>query len=194
VGVAAAAAVGLLLLLLVLPAPAGAELYRWMDADGIAHYTSDLAAVPADFRASARRLSSPRAPDGPARLAVEATVVTFTPGGPIIVSASLNGVPVRLLLDTGADRTLISPAAAARAGLGEPVGAPVQIVGVGGRVTAGEITVPMLDIGGTRFGNFVVIVHDTPLAHADGLLGRDILDSFTLTVDAAHGRVLIVPR
>jgi predicted aspartyl protease len=186
--------VPLLLLLLVLPGPAGAELYRWTDADGIAHYTADLAAIPADFRASARSLSSPRAPDGPARPPVEATVVPFTPGGPIIVSALLNGAAVRLLIDTGADRTLISPAAAARAGLGELAGAPVQIVGVGGRVTASEITVPTLDIGGTRLGNFSVIVHEMPFAHADGLLGRDVLDSFTLTIDVAHGRALIAPR
>ena len=187
-------ALPVLLLLLGLPVTAGAELYRWTDADGIPHYTADLGSVPADFRASALLMSHPRSPDGPARPNVEHTVVPFTPGGPIIVAASLNGAAVRLLVDTGADRTIISPAAIARAGLGGQAGVAVQIVGVAGRAMATEITVPTIDIGGTRLGNFPVIVHDPPFAHADGLLGRDVLDSFTLTVDAAQGHAIIVPR
>jgi hypothetical protein len=39
-----------------------------------------------------------------------------------------------------------------------------------------------------------VIVLDTPTEQLDGLLGRDVLDSFTLTVDSAAGRATLVPR
>jgi hypothetical protein len=183
-----------LLLVLAVPLPSRAELYRWTDGDGIAHYTADLASIPAEFRASATMTFPPHAPDAPARPTVEPTVIPFTPGGAIIVPALLNGVAVRLLVDTGADRTVIAPAVAARAGVGETPGRSVQIVGVTGRATAMEGTVSTLDIAGTRLGNFSVIVHEPRLANADGLLGRDILDAFTLTVDAGQGRAIIVPR
>jgi len=173
---------------------AGAELYRWTDREGIAHYTADLASIPADFRATATVMSPPRAPDAPPRPVVDQTVVAFTPGAPIIVPVLVNGVAVRLVVDTGADRTIISPAAAERAGLGNPQGTPVRISGVTGSATAAQIVVPTLDLAGTRLGNFAVIVHDSSLANADGLLGRDVLDSFTLTVDAAQGRAVIIPR
>jgi len=54
--------------------------------------------------------------------------------------------------------------------------------------------VATLDLAGSRIGNFPVIVHDAGVGNADGLLGRDVLDAFTLTVDAAGGRATIVPR
>jgi predicted aspartyl protease len=199
-----ASRVALVVLVLVALGPidtARAELYRWTDADGIGHYTSDPESIPPSVRGSVKVSLPPRAPDASADAAVRATtqppaqtVIPFSPGGPIIVSGALNGQAVRLLVDTGADRTIISPAALLRAGLGDLMGAPVQVIGVGGRITATEVVVPALDIAGTRLGNFTIIVHDSSVSNADGLLGRDVLDAFTLTVDAAQGRAIIVPR
>jgi hypothetical protein len=39
-----------------------------------------------------------------------------------------------------------------------------------------------------------VIVHAMPSDSLDGLLGRDVLDAFTVTFDAAAGRVTLLPR
>jgi hypothetical protein len=39
-----------------------------------------------------------------------------------------------------------------------------------------------------------VIVLDVGVAGVDGLLGRDVLDHFTLTVDTARGQATLVPR
>lgn len=172
-----------------------AELYHWTDENGISHYTSDLESIPPNLRASATMSLSPRSPDGPPqRPAADPTVVPYAAGGPLIVTAALNGVSVRLLVDTGADRTIISTAAAARAGLTGVLGAPVHLTGIGGRVTGVAVVVAALDLAGSRIGNFPVIVHDAAIRNADGLLGRDVLDAFTLTVDAAGGRATIVPR
>jgi predicted aspartyl protease len=187
----------LVALLLVLGASglASAELYRWTDENGISHYTSDVESIPPNLRASVTVSSPPRSPDGPPqRPAADPTVVPYAAGGPLIVTATLNGVPIRLLVDTGADRTIISAAAASRAGLTGVLGAPVHLMGVGGRVTGVEVVVPTLDLAGSRIGNFPVIIHDTGVRDADGLLGRDVLDAFTLTVDAAGSRATIVPR
>jgi len=99
-----------------------------------------------------------------------------------------------LVLDTGADRTVISPAAFARTGLDTGSSRVVSIIGVTGSATAREVTVPLLDVAGARVGPLTVIVHDVGLADIDGLLGRDVLDRFTLTVDSARGRATLVPR
>ena len=126
-----------------------------------------------------------------------ATVVQFTPGEPIVVTARLNGVPMTLLLDTGADRTLVSPAAAARAGYERtivPGGSSVRILGVTGSVVAAQVIVPVLDIAGASLGPLWLIVHDAGLGGVDGLLGRDVLDAFTVTIDAAAGRATLIPR
>ncbi|HTO13052.1 MAG TPA: retropepsin-like aspartic protease, partial [Candidatus Binatia bacterium] len=101
-------------------------------------------------------------------------------GGPLVIEASINGVPLRLLVDTGAERTLITHAAMARAGIDVSSGTPVQIRGVTGDASATVVSVPRLDVAGTRVGPLPVIVHTIASQNIDGLLGRDVLDGFTV--------------
>ena len=128
---------------------------------------------------------TPAAPPG--------AVIPYT-GGPLIVEAALNGVPLRLLVDTGADRTLITHAAMARAGIDVSAGRPVQISGVTGNAAAILVSVPRLDVAGARIGPLPVIVHTIAGQSVDGLLGRDVLDGFTVTVDAVARRATLIPR
>src|SRR5205823_5904676 len=104
-------------------------------------------------------------------------------GAPITVVALLNGVPHTLVVDTGADRTVLSPSAIERAGLDDQIRRPTQIVGATGMTTATLVTVPLLDVAGARIGPLTVIVHALPSVDraepVDGLLGRDALDAFT---------------
>jgi hypothetical protein len=181
---------------LVAAPPALAQLYRWTDATGTVYYTTDLATIPAAYRDSAQDIGSPTpgpvvAPTTPAASA--GIEIPYT-GGPLVVTAQLNGVAVRLIVDTGADRTLISPAAMARAGYDPAGGTPVQIRGVTGDATATMVAVPRLDVAGTQVGPVAVVVHTLSADGVDGLLGRDVLDAFTVTVDAAARRALLIPR
>jgi len=98
------------------------------------------------------------------------------------------------MVDTGADRTLISPAAAARAGLGVEGANRVKIMGVAGSAVASELSVVQMEVAGARVGPVRVVVLETPSGDLDGLLGRDVLDYFTLTIDGAAGRATLVPR
>jgi len=182
------------LLVLMGPAPAAAQLYRWTDAQGVVRYTNDLAAIPPAHRNAATDIGSPAPRSATPRPVVESAVAPFTAGGPINVAASLNGVPLVLMVDTGADRTVVSPGALARAGLAPAPGRAVRVLGVAGSATAGEALVERLELAGTRVGPLPVIVLDVGVAGVDGLLGRDILDHFTLTVDAARGQATLVPR
>jgi Aspartyl protease/Domain of unknown function (DUF4124) len=179
--------------------PAAAQLYRWTDDAGVVRYTNDLATIPPAYRDAARDIGSPRPrppePGSPEpRPAAGSEVIPFTAGGPILASVSLSGTPLSLMLDTGAERTVIAPAALARAGLDAGRGREVGIVGVTGSAAAREVLVERLDVGSTRVGPINVIAHDVGLRGVDGLLGRDVLDAFTVTIDAAAGRATLTPR
>ena len=194
-----------LLVVLATASPAAAQLYTWTDENGVIHYTADLLTIPPQHRPEGATPAPPvaRPSQGwenwgvPAAPAASATTVEFTPGEPIIIQARLNGVPVALLLDTGADRTLITPAAVARAGYARmivPGSSSVRILGVTGSAMASQVTVPLLDVAGARLGPLSLIVHDAGLGALDGLLGRDVLEAFTITIDSAAGRATLTPR
>lgn len=171
-------------------APATAQLYRWTDVTGTVYYTTDLASIPPAYRDGARDIGAPTpGPPGPP----PGIAIPYT-GGPLVVDALLNGVALRLLVDTGADRTLISPAAMSRAGLSVAGGPAVQIRGVTGDAVAPLVLVSRLDLAGTPVGPLPVVVHALPAQGVDGLLGRDVLDAFTLTIDAASQRAILMPR
>src|SRR5688500_19719998 len=100
-------------LLLAGASPAAAALYRWVDAAGVTHYTSDRSSIPEKYRNAAREIGHPsaRAPQPAASPAASPSaspttgspttgaVVPLPAGAPIMIEALLNGVPLRLLLD-----------------------------------------------------------------------------------------------
>ena len=188
-------------LLLAIASPASATLYRWVDAAGVTYYTSERAAIPEQYRGSAKELGHPSAreaqpaasPVSPAASPSSGAVVALPTGSPIMVDALLNGVRLRLLLDTGADRTVISPAALTRAGIDASVGTPFRISGVTGSSSASLVSVPRLDIAGAQVGPLGVVAFAVP-GEFDGLLGRDVLDAFTVTFDPAQNRATLTPR
>lgn len=184
-----------LALVLLGAGPALAQLYRWTDPEGTDHYTTDAESIPEEFRDTAEDIGSPT--PGPiipvTPPAAPGAVIPYN-GGPLVVDAAINGVTLRLLVDTGAERTLITHAALARAGIDISNGTPVQIRGVTGDASATVVSIPRLDVAGTRIGPLPVIVHTLTAQNIDGLLGRDVLDGFTVTVDAAARRATLVPR
>lgn len=185
-----------LLALTLAPAPAVAELYRWTDAASVVHYTGALGSVPAAYRSRVEVVKTPQ-PRPAVSTPVEPEdtgVVPRDAAGRIVVAARLNGVSLSLLVDTGADRTMISPSAMARAGFGGERGTAVNVVGVAGSASATLVTLPTLDVGGVRIGPLAVIVHALPTEEVDGLLGRDILDRFTLVLEGGSGPAVLTPR
>jgi hypothetical protein len=183
--------------LAALARPAAAELYQWTDAIGVRHYTSDLASIPEAYLPGVRDIGSPRQREAPpveTRRDAEPGVMLSRGGAPIVAVVEINGVALRLIVDTGADRTMIVPAAVARAGLSAAGGRPVQIVGVTGSSVGSELIISQMGVAGARVGPLPVVVLEAPVGGADGLLGRDVLDFFTLTVDSTAGRAILTPR
>jgi len=183
----------------VLVTEARAQVYHWVDDQAVIHYTTGIESVPERYRDSARVMASSPVdsptPESPAPGRTGATVIPFVAGRPIVVAARINGVgPVMLVLDTGADRTMVAPAALARVGIPTPGLYQAEIRGVTGATRADVVSVDSLEVGNARAGPLTIVAHDADLPEADGLLGRDFLSLFSVAIDARASVVTLEPN
>lgn len=188
------------------PRLAAAQMYRWTDDQGETHFTEGAESVPLKLRRkavlmgeTAQPVASPpatqagsagsSAPAGGAR-------IQFTPGQKIMVDARLNGRgPARLILDTGATSTLINPLVLSALGVSFQSAQPARGRGIGGTVDAFTVRVDSIDVGGARHGPVRVFAHDGGLGlDVDGLLGRDFLDNFSITIDNTAAVLVLAPK
>jgi len=191
-----------LFLVLRWPAPADAQIYRWVDDNGVPHFTDGIDSVPDRYRSKAVPLGmknappAPAAPGAPGAKASGETAIQFIPGQRIMVDARINGnAEARLMLDTGADRTLISPRALQAAGV--RLTGPSTTAEVTGAMGSGQmqfIVIESLEVGEARVGRMPVGSGVLPPDVGDGLLGRDFLDQFNLNIDSGKGVVTLTPK
>jgi predicted aspartyl protease len=188
---------------LLLPALGLAQVYRWQDERGIWHYTNTPERVPEAYRFQLGPLPparvSPATPEesapSPVTPALVTTRIPYTPGAPILVSARIGGTgSLTLILDTGADRTMVAPQALLRLGIAIPNAPRVEIRSVTGSAQGYVVQVASLEVGEAKAGPFRIIAHDAELKTADGVLGRDFLEHFTVTIDAKERLVTLVPK
>lgn len=177
----------------------GAQVYHWVDDQGVVHYTTGIESVPERYRDAARVMASSPVdgptPETPARGRTGSATIPFVAGRPIIVAAQVNGAgPVMLVLDTGADRTMVAPAALARIGIPASSAYRAEIRGVTGTTEADVVWVDSLEVGGARAGPLAIVAHDADLPEADGLLGRDFLSLFSVAIDARASVVTLEPN
>jgi predicted aspartyl protease len=194
-----------LVLVLVLSTPVAAQVLRWVDDQGNAHYADGMLNVPERYRTRAVPLgmrNAPAPPPGaaPAQTAPPAAAgsvtLRYTPGQRILVDVRLNGrTSARLLLDTGADRTLINPQALSAAGVRmNRAVAKGEMRGVTGTDEVHYFILDSLDIGSVRVDRIMVAAYEIGSREADGLLGRDVLEQFNLSIDSARGVVTLSPK
>jgi predicted aspartyl protease len=104
----------------------------------------------------------------------------------LVVPAGVDGKWLTLLVDSGAERTVLSSEVADRLGLERDQKIITRSMGVGGIFTANDAIIPGLVLGGVRFPITRVSVGQFqfgPGLSADGLLGSDILLAFDLDID-----------
>jgi hypothetical protein len=186
--------------------PASAQIYRWTDERGEVRFSQGIHSVPPQFRGGAVMMSGPSQPSAPAPSAPEPAAasspvagvarIPFTPGQPIMVSARINGGgTTQLILDTGAQGTLISPTALAALGISYRDAVRTSIKGVTGDANALSVKVDSIEVDGARVGPLMVVAHDSGLGSGrDGLLGRDFLDHFIVTIDNSARVVTLTPK
>ena len=188
---------------LLLPALALAQMYRWEDPRGTLYYTNTPETIPDPSRSPTDAL--PAAPVLPTKVepvaptavvrSVAITRIPYTTGDPIFVMATISGTgPLTLILDTGADRTMVAPQALWRLGISTANAPRAEIRGVTGASQGDVVRVTSLEIGEAKVGPLRIIAHDADLKKADGLLGRDFLDHFTVTINSRELVVTLVPK
>jgi predicted aspartyl protease len=176
------------------------DIYYWVDDQGIQNYTARLESVPEEYRSKAQQLSLPPTPPAPPELKPSPptnglTRIPFFPGSPVLVKAKINGLePITLILDTGAERTMISPTVQSRLGLSSENAPPVILKGVTGMGYANSVWVDFIEVGETRVGPLLVIVYAADLKEADGLLGRDFLSRLNVTIDSKEKVITLTPN
>jgi len=190
----------LILICVLLPGLALADIYYWVDDQGTQYYTTRLEGIPEPFRSKAQLLPLPPSPPAPPELErgpspKGLTKIPFIPGSPVLVSVKINGVgPITLILDTGSDRTLVAPAALQSLGISTENAPRGILKGVTGTSYVDAVWVQSVEVGEARVGPLLIIVHDAGLKGADGLLGRDFLANFNVTIDSREKIVTLTPN
>jgi hypothetical protein len=188
------------LIFMLLPAQALGDIYYWVDDQGTQHYTTRLESIPESYRSKAIPLSLPTSPPVPPEITPRSsptgvTKISFAPGSPVLVSAKINGSgPITLILDTGADRTMVAPSALSRLGISFENALRGEVRGVTGVSYAEAVWVNSVEIEEAKVGPLLIIAHDADLKGADGLLGRDFLANFNVTIDSKEQVVTLAPN
>jgi len=122
----------------------------------------------------------------------------FDAGSRVFLQVRAGTAPLRALLDTGAQRSVINPRAALAAGITpEQLAAapPASVRGIGAElVTARVVRVPVLDIGPERFQAIPMLATDSGLGAIDMVLGMDYLGSRRLWLSYARRQVFIMAQ
>jgi predicted aspartyl protease len=125
-----------------------------------------------------------------------ATVPIAQERGLWVVPVEINAGRLRLILDTGAERTLLTESAVARIGMPRDPHHATRTFAIGGLSTAPDAEVTSFAIGGAYLPVPSVTVGPFALAGGagaplDGLLGADVLSAFDVDIDARDGRLTL---
>lgn len=147
-----------------------------------------------------------REPPRPGRTKLSSPLVVLpaqTIGNFIIVEAKWDRYgPYHFIIDTGSANTLVTPGFVRRYGSGIPRNdAPrVRVVSAEGEIMElPAASIHRIELGGARFDDVPVLVHDLAQLSAhlgvriDGLLGFPLFRETRLTLDYPHNRVLLQP-
>ena len=189
-----------ILISMLIPGAALAEIYYWIDDRGIQYYTTSPESIPEPYRSRAQLLSLPSSPPAPPELTSTPPPkgiikIPFPPDSPVLVRAKINGAgPLTLILDTGADRTLIRLSALRKLGIANENTTRLVLRGVTGESDVDALWVHTIEVDEARVGPLLIIAHETDLKGADGLLGRDFLAHFNVTIDSKERVVTLEPN
>ncbi len=134
---------------------------------------------------------------GECTLRLRASLPVSVVGLPL-VPARINGQAATLILDTGAESTLLTEAAAKRLGVSSRYDFMRSISGIGGSVATGDAALASMSLGGIALSYPRALVGRVAFRlgpiDADGLLGASLLGDFDLDLDIPHRRVDLYDR
>lgn len=178
----------LLPVLILAPLACRAEIYKWVDSENRMHMTDNLFNVPQEYLPQIKTYQELKGPSETGDIPLSKTEVGY------MVEAKLNGVAdIRLLIDTGATSTVISPEALARGGVKLPRERDITVRTAGGEVQAASVEILSLSIGGVSRPNMRVIAHDA-VRGVDGLLGMDFLGEYRFEILTYGPKLRLSPQ
>lgn len=115
-----------------------------------------------------------------------------------VVSATVDGAPATLVLDTGAEHTILLASFVDRIHLARDFRHATMIRGMGSAMATASARPEEIVLDHVTMDRWPVIVGsfstgDLPGGVPDGLLGADILAHFDVDIDVPHGRVTLYP-
>lgn len=136
------------------------------------------------------------AADGEACVPQLRAVLNVDPRGTPVVELALNGGTAHLLLDTGAERTILTEDAARRLGVLAGADHPQLVRGIGGNVVGSVVKAGPQGVGGQQAAGLTFIVVPVQLPKVgdlvvDGLFGADMLRAYDLDLDIGHHLILL---
>ncbi len=176
------------------PAVAG-EIYRWVDEQGRVHLTDTppkSKGTLQDFKVyqPSDRGHAPEPKGPPLSMPGMVKMTPTKPGGTVVVEAMLNRrLTVPMLLDTGADFTVVTKQVARDLRLSSPDHVPkLEFKTAGGAVRFPIATLQSLRVG-TAEAHDVDVAIDIDGHMPVGLLGMTFLRHFKVIVDQQQGQV-----
>jgi predicted aspartyl protease len=179
------------------------EFYRWTDDKGAVHFTDNIYSIPEKYRGQVQKRqyvpqqqSSETAlePDGKQPQTARNTVPFERQGNLVIVEAVVNrSVPVKFILDTGAEISTLPRSLGPQLGINPGSGVLMTIKGMGGSTDVPLVEVNSIAVGAAEGTNMDVLLTDTPVKDT-GLLGTDFLSDFKVDIKYGENEVVFEPR
>jgi clan AA aspartic protease (TIGR02281 family) len=177
------------------------EFYRWFDEKGAIHFADNLHSVPKPYRNAGResrytpvdeKAIAASKSDLPRTSEPQRHVLPLTwEGGRLFVDARINDrFPIRCIVDTGANMTIIPASLASLLGFDKRNSLSIDIRGVGGVIEGRLIEVDSFKVGEAEAKNFDMIVIEDSLG-GTALLGVDFLSRFRTEINYARGQMVL---
>ena len=169
------------------------EFYRWVDQNGVIHFTDNFHNSPDQQRPKVGRIQateSPRREQPPPSPLTKASVPFEKQGQVVIVEAMLNKkTAAKFIVDTGASYTMISSATAKELAIDAGQnGQTVPFQTANGLIQAPLISLESIMVAGMEIRNLTAAVHDIlPDGKVSGLLGLNFLSNFRMDIDTQKG-------
>ncbi|MBN1547284.1 MAG: TIGR02281 family clan AA aspartic protease [Syntrophaceae bacterium] len=170
----------------------GGDLYRWVDEDGVSHYSDEPPVMPSP-KGETPQVKTIKQPPSYGRGPQEYIIPFESIGEGMLVDVIINGyIPARMLVDTGATAVKINKKLLNRINQNLPEDRRRGYVATaGGIIRAEEVFIEKMDVGGAVKENVrAIFAHQTyDDAYFDGLLGMSFLSDFKMTVDYRNSQI-----